>query len=230
MSDITISYNGSAIATMDASGTKTLETEGKYCKDDITLVYVRPSGVTPTGTINITSNGTVDVTQYAYADVAVPTITPPKNIIANGDFSVSGATTTGWKSINPYASIAISGGKLVLTHNTTSNMNYGVAYKVNTTSGHTYLIKYKMTKTMLDSDADARGIAVWFGGTADQEADVARSITQNTVVERVCACKANASRTLISFTFLGSVSTTASSDSMMEFDYVEMYDITDVIP
>lgn len=44
MSDVTISYKGSSIATMNASGTKVLETEGKYCEDDITVEYVRPSG------------------------------------------------------------------------------------------------------------------------------------------------------------------------------------------
>ena len=44
MSDITISYKGSSIATMDASGTKTLLTEGKYCEDDITIDYVKSSG------------------------------------------------------------------------------------------------------------------------------------------------------------------------------------------
>ena len=44
MSDITINYKGSAIATMDASGTKTLLTDGKYCEDDIEVVYVKPGG------------------------------------------------------------------------------------------------------------------------------------------------------------------------------------------
>lgn len=44
MSDITISYKGSSIATMDATGSKTLLTEGKYCEDDITVDYVKPSG------------------------------------------------------------------------------------------------------------------------------------------------------------------------------------------
>ncbi len=44
MSDITINYKGSSIATMDASGTKTLLTEGKYCEDDIEVVYVKPGG------------------------------------------------------------------------------------------------------------------------------------------------------------------------------------------
>lgn len=43
MSDITINYKGDSIATMDASGTKTLLTEGKYCEDDIEIVYVKPS-------------------------------------------------------------------------------------------------------------------------------------------------------------------------------------------
>ena len=44
MSDITISYKGASIATMDASGTKTLLTEGKYCEDDITIDYVKSGG------------------------------------------------------------------------------------------------------------------------------------------------------------------------------------------
>ena len=44
MSDIIISYKGSSIATMDASGTKTLLTDGKYCEDDIEITYVKPGG------------------------------------------------------------------------------------------------------------------------------------------------------------------------------------------
>lgn len=44
MSDVTISYKGVDIATMDASGTKTLQTQGKYCEDDISIAYVKPSG------------------------------------------------------------------------------------------------------------------------------------------------------------------------------------------
>ena len=44
MSDVTVSYKGVDIATMDASGTKTLQTQGKYCEDDISIAYVKPSG------------------------------------------------------------------------------------------------------------------------------------------------------------------------------------------
>ena len=42
--DISISYAGSQIATMNSSGTKTLLTSGKYCTDDITIAYTKPSG------------------------------------------------------------------------------------------------------------------------------------------------------------------------------------------
>lgn len=44
MAEVTINYKDAAIATMDASGTKTLQTQGKYCEDDIEVVYSRPSG------------------------------------------------------------------------------------------------------------------------------------------------------------------------------------------
>lgn len=44
MADITVSYKGSNIATMSASGTKILETAGTYCEDDIKITYVSPGG------------------------------------------------------------------------------------------------------------------------------------------------------------------------------------------
>lgn len=43
MAEVTINYKDAVIATMDTSGTKTLQTQGKYCEDDIEVVYVRPS-------------------------------------------------------------------------------------------------------------------------------------------------------------------------------------------
>lgn len=42
MADVTVNYKGTAIATMDSSGTKTLETAGKYCEGDIVVEYVDP--------------------------------------------------------------------------------------------------------------------------------------------------------------------------------------------
>ena len=40
MADITLSYKGSTIATMSASGSKTIQTKEKYCEDDISLTYI----------------------------------------------------------------------------------------------------------------------------------------------------------------------------------------------
>lgn len=44
MADVTLTYKGSTIAEMDASGSKTLKTSGKYCEGDIGVSYVKPSG------------------------------------------------------------------------------------------------------------------------------------------------------------------------------------------
>lgn len=44
MADVTLTYKGSIIAEMDASGSKTLKTAGKYCEGDIGVNYVKPSG------------------------------------------------------------------------------------------------------------------------------------------------------------------------------------------
>lgn len=43
MSDITVTFKNETILTMDASGSKDLLTQGKYCEDDISISYVKPS-------------------------------------------------------------------------------------------------------------------------------------------------------------------------------------------
>ena len=45
---VVIKYKSSVIASMDVSGTKTLNTSGKYCEDDIEVVYVSSDTPTPT--------------------------------------------------------------------------------------------------------------------------------------------------------------------------------------
>lgn len=44
MGDVRIAYGGVLIAEMDAQGTKTLHTSGKYCKNNIQVAYTPPSG------------------------------------------------------------------------------------------------------------------------------------------------------------------------------------------
>ena len=44
MADVEIEYRSSIIASLTGSGTKTLQTAGKYCDDDIIIDYTAPSG------------------------------------------------------------------------------------------------------------------------------------------------------------------------------------------
>lgn len=150
------------------------------------------------------------------------------NIISNNDFSDG---TTGWATLQPsHSSISVSGGRLVLTHTTTSNRGYGVSCSVNTQAGHTYLIEYKLTKTIVDTDADARGIYVKFGGLNGEVVGMINGITQDQTITQMVAGTASSAQTTISITFLGNISTAASNDSMMEIWYCNMYDITNYLP
>lgn len=58
MADVTLSYKGSTIAELSASGSKTIETAGMFCEADIDLAYVKPSGggvTAATGTVTLLS-------------------------------------------------------------------------------------------------------------------------------------------------------------------------------
>lgn len=71
MSDIAINYKGSSIATMDASGTKTLLTSGKYCEADIIVQYTKPSGGIDGNNLEYgLTDGTLPLVGIARADYA----------------------------------------------------------------------------------------------------------------------------------------------------------------
>lgn len=125
--DICVSYKGSNIVTMSASGTKTLETEGKYCEDDITITYTKPAAPVPTlqtksvtyapSTSHQTSSITADAGYDALGEVivnvnAMPSgsaTTPATTITANPTISVSSgglitASVSGSQSVTPTVS------------------------------------------------------------------------------------------------------------------------------
>ena len=89
MSDITINYKGNAIATMDASGTKTLLTDGKYCEDDIDVVYVKPSGGGGNSPLVI-SSVTVSESERTFT-VALPKV--PTNFVITFEADASTLTS-----------------------------------------------------------------------------------------------------------------------------------------
>lgn len=100
MAEVEISYKGSNIATMNASGTKTLLTEAQYMEDDVTVTYTRPAAPSGTKNISITQNGatTEDVTSYASAQITanVPNTYSAGDegkVVSNGALVAQGSDT-----------------------------------------------------------------------------------------------------------------------------------------
>lgn len=102
MSDVNISYKGTSIATMDASGTKTLQTSGKYCEGDITVSYTKPAGevvacqimevTLATHSAQNVALGTLSDEAYAHIDddnFAVSLVnTTPESVVEDDDYRV----------------------------------------------------------------------------------------------------------------------------------------------
>lgn len=150
MSEVAINYKGSDITTMNASGTKTLLTSGKYCEGDITVTYARPS-VTPTletvtktytpSTTAISDTITpssgydgideVDVTVNAMPTGTAGTPTATKGAVSNHSVSVtpSVTNTTGYitGSTKTGTAVTVSASELVSGSETkTDNGTYDV--------------------------------------------------------------------------------------------------------
>lgn len=97
--DLTVSYAGSTILEMSASGTKTLKTAGKYCNSDILINYTKSGGGTFTPIVGalrsdaeLVETWTMD--SYAVADLG---LTIPAYSTANATLKTGAtlATLTG---------------------------------------------------------------------------------------------------------------------------------------
>lgn len=153
MSAVEISYKGSQIASMDATGVKTLLTGDTFCEDDIVIQYTAPSAPTPTGTKQITISGagtvTEDVTNYANAEITTPagtagTPTASKGAVSNHAVSVTPSVTNsaGWVSSETKNGTPVSvtaaelvSGTLPITENGTVDVTNYAAVDVNVSGG-----------------------------------------------------------------------------------------------
>ena len=91
MSDITFKYKGVTKGTMDASGTATINTAGKYSDDDYVVEYNKPSGVTPApyNDVNFYDYDGTIVYSYSAADFANLSAMPANPVH-------DGLTAQGW--------------------------------------------------------------------------------------------------------------------------------------
>ena len=94
MADVSISYKGNEIASMNATGVKTLLTSSAFCEDDITVSYTKPSGGGPVSRkqVNfIDYDGTI---LYSYTKAEITAMTSESDLPANP--SHTGLTAQGW--------------------------------------------------------------------------------------------------------------------------------------
>ena len=81
------------------TGSVDITSNGTFDVAEYASAVVNVPGITPTGSIEITSNGTVNVTNYASAEVNVPGITP------TGSIEI---TSNGTVDVTNYASAAVN--------------------------------------------------------------------------------------------------------------------------
>lgn len=99
MADVTIKYKGNTIAEMSEKSTKTIETSGNYCEDDITVDYVPPAG--GGGAVNSKVFTFTSATAVAQQDVTI--------VSGDPDVAAHYADTNAWISVRKVSNTTTRG-------------------------------------------------------------------------------------------------------------------------
>jgi hypothetical protein len=150
MADVNIKYRGSSIATMSATGTKTLGTQGKYCDSDVVVEYSKPAQpviesnkaatpsesaqeITPSSGYDAMAKVTVGAVSSSYVGSGVPRK-------SSSDMTASGATVTasaGYYASGASKSVASgTAGTPTATKGTVSNHSVTVTPSVTNSTGY----------------------------------------------------------------------------------------------
>ena len=154
ISDLQASFQAGVDAVYDAVVAKGSTPASHSLADIITAIGNIQTGITPSGTLSITTNGTKDVTQYASANVQVPAsavVSGTKSITTNGTHDVTSYKNA---SVSVPAS-AVCSGTINITSNGTKTVTGYKNASVNVPSTHdavyvrsatssTAYIKYKI--------------------------------------------------------------------------------------
>ena len=144
--DVVISYKGSTIATMSSSGTKTLETAGTYCEDDITIDYTK-TGMTVVETLDPNGGTVVSISGDPVTSLQAKTVTPTSQsqtisadsgydaiseVLVQGDSNLIGSNIASGVSIFGVVGTFAGGGddlkNFIEQHNTISSFsNSGIS-------------------------------------------------------------------------------------------------------
>lgn len=144
MADVSIKYKGNEIATMDASGTKTLLTSGNYCEGNISVEYAKPASWTKLGekefTVNTSSTsqanvGTMTISGIYTKDQYIVVTVRDKAGKRNGYFIGTDNVYANVNSANGLTSTFSTAMRLVYAYNSSGNyLSASGAYGVYSTS------------------------------------------------------------------------------------------------
>lgn len=144
MADVTLKYKGDTIAELSESGSKTIETAGKYCEADILLEYVKSSGenvgiTMDSGEFTITGNSQKSKTvSHELGKLPFAVFVYPKNAVNNPNNNVIGGITFSAEAAaqNAQNIPATTGQYLKIGTYTTSSSPSGASELYSGTSGN----------------------------------------------------------------------------------------------